>query len=215
MFRCHHRVINDDVGAAGSSAVAGAVEMDYTAHTKTKRTRDQTLTSALHQVGSTNEHARHTLLASRSRWADVNLAASGRRGNVRDMPGSRDAWRNSYGTRSNGRDTGRDNVQRCNRGRDRDRRRCGDNRGWRTKSGTESRGEGVRSVPFPIGNVYSRIGHRASPVFSSVANKNFPSLGNGPSYLKTGRSANEVGHKPNVEFQPLPRSIGRCTRASD
>src|SRR6185295_6608093 len=40
-----------------------------------------------HQVGSTNEHARHTLLASRSRWADVNLAASGRRGNVRDMPG--------------------------------------------------------------------------------------------------------------------------------
>jgi len=89
--------------------------MDYTAHTKTKRTRDQTLTSALHQVGSTNEHARHTLLASRSRWADVNLAASGRRGNVRDMPGSRDAWRNSYGTRSNGRDTGRDNVRRCNR----------------------------------------------------------------------------------------------------
>jgi len=87
----HHRVIDDDVGAAGGSAVAGAVEMDYTAHTKTKRTRDQTLTSALHQVGSTNEHARHTLLASRSRWADVNLAASGRRGNVRDMPGSRDA----------------------------------------------------------------------------------------------------------------------------
>ena len=36
-------------------------------------------------------------MASRSRWADVNLAASGRRGNVRDMPGSRDAWRNSYG----------------------------------------------------------------------------------------------------------------------
>ena len=41
----HHRVIDDDVGAAGSSAVAGAVEMDYTAHTKTKRTSDQTLTS--------------------------------------------------------------------------------------------------------------------------------------------------------------------------
>jgi len=78
-------------------------------------------------------------------------------------------------------------------------------------------GEGIRSVPFPIGNVYSRMGHRAdaSPVFSSVANKNFPSLGNGPSYLKTGRSANEVGHKPNVGFQPLPRSIGRGTRASD
>ena len=47
-----------------------------------------------------------------------------------------------------------------------------------TDSG-ESRGEGIGSVPFPIGNVYSRIGHRAdaSPVFSSVANKNFPSLG--------------------------------------
>src|SRR5438270_5318345 len=74
----HHRVIDDDVGAAGSSAVAGAVEMDYTAHTKTKRTSDQTLTSALHQVGSTNEHARHTLLASRSRGADMNLATSGR-----------------------------------------------------------------------------------------------------------------------------------------
>ena len=36
----------------------------------------------------------------------------------------------------------------------------GDKRGWGTKSGTdsgESRGEGVRCVPFPIGNVYSAL----------------------------------------------------------